>query len=146
MSSSRPSRGSSPPPCRPSDRRVTTAWPSASSPGRPPDRVTAMGLVDGHRALVTGGGSGIGRAACLRLAAEGASVAVLDRDARAAVAVAAEVNGLAFEVDVLDAAAVDGAVADAVSALGGLSIVFANAGIGDMAAIGDTSEEVWQRV
>lgn len=105
-----------------------------------------MGLVDGHRALVTGGGSGIGRAACVRLAAEGASVAVLDRDAEAAKAVAAEVGGSAFEVDVIDAAAVDAAVQDAAAALGGLSIVFANAGVGDMSAIGDTSEEVWQRV
>src|SRR6476660_4993182 len=59
----------------------------------------SMGLLKGRRALVTGGGSGIGRATCQRFAAEGARVAVVDVDGAAAAAVASEVDGLSFEVD-----------------------------------------------
>ena len=43
-----------------------------------------MGLLDGHRAVVTGGGSGIGRATCRRMAEEGAQVAVFDLDGESA--------------------------------------------------------------
>ncbi|MGY1808594.1 3-hydroxybutyrate dehydrogenase [Blastococcus sp. SYSU D00669] len=61
----------------------------------------------GRRALVTGGASGIGRACAQRLAAAGASVVVVDRDAEAAKAVADEVGGLAVVVDLSDLDAVD---------------------------------------
>jgi NAD(P)-dependent dehydrogenase (short-subunit alcohol dehydrogenase family) len=105
-----------------------------------------MALVEGHRAVVTGGASGIGRATCRRLAAEGARVAVLDRGAEAASAVAKEVGGPAIGVDVSDEKAVAAAVAEAAGVLGGISIVFANAGIGTMSAIGETNPEDWQRV
>ncbi|MBA2327803.1 MAG: SDR family NAD(P)-dependent oxidoreductase, partial [Actinobacteria bacterium] len=47
-----------------------------------------VGLLDGQRAVVTGGGSGIGRATCRRMASEGARVAVVDLDGDAADAVA----------------------------------------------------------
>jgi NAD(P)-dependent dehydrogenase (short-subunit alcohol dehydrogenase family) len=53
-----------------------------------------VGLLDGHRAVVTGGASGIGRATCRRLAAEGAKVGVLDIDAAGAGAVAASISGV----------------------------------------------------
>ena len=64
------------------------------------------GRLAGRRAVVTGGGSGIGRAVALRLAAEGARVAVWDRDGAAAAAVAGETGGLAVPLDVTDWAAV----------------------------------------
>jgi 3-hydroxybutyrate dehydrogenase len=61
----------------------------------------------GKRALITGGASGIGRACALRLAADGASVVVVDRDGEAAEKVAAEVGGSAVAVDLSDLDAVD---------------------------------------
>jgi NAD(P)-dependent dehydrogenase (short-subunit alcohol dehydrogenase family) len=84
----------------------------------------------GHRAIVTGGGAGIGAATCRRFAALGASVAVLDRDLASARAVAEEVGGTAFEVDVRDPTATTEAVQAAAAALGGLTDVVANAGFG----------------
>jgi NAD(P)-dependent dehydrogenase (short-subunit alcohol dehydrogenase family) len=105
-----------------------------------------VGLLDGHRAIVTGGASGIGRAACRRFAAEGAAVGVLDRDGAGAEKVAAEIGGEWAVVDVADPSATSAAV-DAVAArLGGLSIVVANAGIGTMAAVGDMTPEQWRSV
>ncbi len=61
----------------------------------------------GRRALITGGASGIGRACAERLAADGASVLVVDRDAEAAQAVAELVGGTAVAVDLSDLTAVD---------------------------------------
>ena len=59
------------------------------------------GPLVGRRALITGGASGIGRACAVRLAEAGAAVVVVDRDAEAAKAVAAEVAGTAVAVDIL---------------------------------------------
>lgn len=66
------------------------------------------GPLAGRRALITGGASGIGRACAVRLATDGADVVVVDRDAEAARAVAAEVGGTAVTADLSDLAAVDG--------------------------------------
>ena len=69
--------------------------------------MAAPSSLSGRRALVTGGASGIGRACAERLAADGAHVLVVDRDAAAAEAVAAQVGGTAVAVDLTDLAAVD---------------------------------------
>jgi 3-hydroxybutyrate dehydrogenase len=63
--------------------------------------------LSGRTALVTGGGSGIGRACAVRLAAAGADVLVVDRNVEAAKAVAAETGGRAVGADLADPAAVD---------------------------------------
>jgi 3-hydroxybutyrate dehydrogenase len=63
--------------------------------------------LSGRTALVTGGGSGIGRACAARLAAAGATVLVVDRDADGAHTVAAAIGGRAEVVDLADASAVD---------------------------------------
>jgi 3-hydroxybutyrate dehydrogenase len=65
------------------------------------------GPLVGRRALITGGASGIGKACAVRLAGDGADVVVVDRDADAAKAVAAEVGGTAVAVDLSDLDAVD---------------------------------------
>ena len=61
-----------------------------------------MAELDGKVAVVTGGGSGIGAATAVAFADEGAVVAIIDRDAGAGRAVADEVDGHAFDVDVRD--------------------------------------------
>ena len=106
--------------------------------------------LEGRTALVTGGGSGIGEAACLALAEAGAAVAVLDLRADAAEAVVrriAEAGGraLALAADVADEAAVEAAVARTVAELGGLHVVFANAGINGMQApVEELTLDEWQ--
>ncbi|NYJ05135.1 3-hydroxybutyrate dehydrogenase [Petropleomorpha daqingensis] len=64
-------------------------------------------FLSGRRALVTGGGSGIGRAAAIRLAEAGAHVLVVDRDADAAAAVAGKVDGTAVTADLSDLDGID---------------------------------------
>jgi len=73
-------------------------------------------LIDGHTAVVAGGGSGLGAATARRLALRGARVAIFDRDSEHAEALAREIEGKAWTVDVSDADAV-GAAMDAVSNL-----------------------------
>lgn len=105
----------------------------------------------GRRAFVTGGGSGIGRAAALRLAAEGAAVAVCDKrgdtakDAAEAVQ-AAGGEALGIACDVGDEASVADAVAQSVSAFGGLDAVFANAGTAGAGWIHETALADWEAV
>jgi 3-oxoacyl-[acyl-carrier protein] reductase/meso-butanediol dehydrogenase/(S,S)-butanediol dehydrogenase/diacetyl reductase len=82
-----------------------------------------VGSLDGHKAIVTGGASGIGAAICERFVAEGARVAVLDRRVEG-------IEGPAFACDVANSAAVESATASAVDALGGLTDLVNNAGVG----------------
>jgi NAD(P)-dependent dehydrogenase (short-subunit alcohol dehydrogenase family) len=105
-----------------------------------------MGLLDGHRGVVTGGGSGIGRATCHRMVAEGARVAVVDIDGDAAEAVAKELDGLAYAVDVTDYVALEEAVRDAASRLGGISLLFNNAGGSSLARVHELSLDEWNRI
>ena len=97
--------------------------------------------LDGMAALVTGGASGIGLATAQLLAARGARVAVLDRDA---VAVPAALHAL--RADVADEAQVQEAVAAAVERLGGLDILVNNAGIGAAGTVEDNPDDEWRRV
>jgi NAD(P)-dependent dehydrogenase (short-subunit alcohol dehydrogenase family) len=105
-----------------------------------------MGLLDGQRAFVTGGASGIGRATCRRMAAEGAQVAVVDIDESGADEVANEIDGIAYAVDVTDFEALATAATDADARLGGLTLLFNNAGAGGMAALHDYALEEWHRI
>jgi len=79
---------------------------------------------------VTGGGNGIGRALCERFAAEGAAhVAVLDREAEAAEAVASVVGGMAYTVDVRDESQIIAAVQAILDSQGRIDLFCSNAGI-----------------
>jgi len=94
--------------------------------------------------LVTGGGSGIGAAACRVFARGGARLAVLDRRADAAGAIAAEVGGVAVIADVADPAAVTEAAGEAARALGGITDVVSNAGVGRWKPLEDTTDAEWR--
>ena len=89
----------------------------------------------GKLALITGAGSGIGRASAVRMAAEGACVMCADLNTQAAegtVALISESGGLADStpIDVSDAAQVEAAIAKTVEAFGGINVLFNNAGVG----------------
>jgi NAD(P)-dependent dehydrogenase (short-subunit alcohol dehydrogenase family) len=84
----------------------------------------------GHAALVTGGGSGLGAAIATKLAARGAKVALLDVNLEAAKAVAAKIGGLAIACDVTDADMTAAAVAQARAAHGAARILVNCAGVG----------------
>lgn len=88
--------------------------------------------LSGETVVVTGGGSGLGRAVCELAAAEGARVAVLDRRVRAARATVARLDGaehVALAVDVADRAGVHAAVEQAAATLGPPSGLVACAGV-----------------
>jgi len=84
----------------------------------------------GAAAIVTGGGSGLGRATAEGFAAKGARVAVLDRNVQAAQDVAKAIGGLATPCDVADAASADEAIAKAAAVHGTARILINCAGIG----------------
>jgi rhamnulose-1-phosphate aldolase/alcohol dehydrogenase len=98
-------------------------------------------------ALVTGGGSGIGRAIARRLAAEGACVVVADRDGEAAGKVARQIGpadvAVPVTVDVTSEVAVAAAMADAVLAFGGVDLVVNNAGLSISRPLLETSAADW---
>jgi 3-oxoacyl-[acyl-carrier protein] reductase len=99
--------------------------------------------LDGKVAVVTGGGSGLGEAISMRLAHDGARVAVLDVNLDAATVTAELAGGVAAHADVSDSASVDRALAEVEQAVGPVDIWVNNAGIAaaaQVARIGDAAE------
>ena len=110
-----------------------------------------MGRLSSKRCVITGAGSGLGRAGARIFAREGAAVACLDIDAAAAEAVAAEITAAggrasAHRCDVTDDASVARCIAEAVAAHGGIDACWANAGTGDGGNVVSTSLEHWNRI
>ncbi|SDO92011.1 NAD(P)-dependent dehydrogenase, short-chain alcohol dehydrogenase family [Nakamurella panacisegetis] len=102
-----------------------------------------MGQLNGLRALITGGASGIGFAVAQAFSVEGAQVVVLDRSERPADLP----DGWGYvRADVTDDPSVRSAVAAAVEQLGGLDLLVNNAGMGAQGAVQDSTDEEWHRV
>ena len=99
--------------------------------------------------IVTGGGSGIGRATCLLFAAEGAKVTVADKRKAAAEAVAADCaksggQAMALEIDVSKSADCKRMVDETVRAFGRLDVLVSNAGYGIAGTVVDIDEQAWE--
>ena len=96
-------------------------------------------------AIVTGGGSGLGEAISLRLAADGHHVVVVDLDGDAATRVAKEVGGTAIVADVRRASEVE-AMAEEAAGLGAIKVLVLSAAVETRASIVDTPDDAWREV
>ena len=104
--------------------------------------------IAGRAAIVTGAGSGMGRATALLFAAEGAAVAVVDRDGDTAARVAEECGGgaRAYPLDVADGEAIAATVGRIAAEFGRIDILVNNAGVSSFCALDDPAYEVvWAR-
>ena len=107
--------------------------------------------LQGKAAIVTGAGSGIGRAIAHGLAREGAAVTVADLELERAETVAKELRSagaraLVQQVDVADSADVDRMVEATVEQFGAIDILVNNAGVAVRAPVGEMTDEQWDRV
>jgi NAD(P)-dependent dehydrogenase (short-subunit alcohol dehydrogenase family) len=98
--------------------------------------------LSGKRALVTGGGRGIGAAIARGLAREGASVVISGRTQGEIDAVAAELGGRAVRADLSDRASCDRMCAE----VGAIDILVNNAGAAESAALDKTTDAMWDRI
>ena len=102
--------------------------------------------MQGRRVLVTGGASGIGLASARRFVAEGARVALLDRDEKALDAAAQELNAVPLRADVTDEVQVRTSIESASSELKGLDGLVNAAGISEWRGLAELTLEDWRRV
>jgi len=113
-----------------------------------------MKRLEGKRAIITGGANGIGKGCALRFAAEGAAIALIDREADALAATRAELElfglpVLTVQADCTDLAQITDFVRHAESALGPIDILVNNVGQGARerkASFLDSQEEIWRFV
>ncbi len=108
------------------------------------------GKLSGKVAVITGAGSGIGRAAAELFAREGAEVALVDLNAQAAAAAAGQITdaggrALAVGADVADAAQVDLAFRQISGEFGRIDVLYNNAGVNSAGSVVDATDEDWDR-
>jgi len=107
--------------------------------------------LEGKVVVVTGGGSGIGRAVCQRFAQEGAKIAILDIDARGAIETAnliSDAGGVAktYETDISDYEAVEAVVKAAEEDIGAIDVLVNNAGWDEARPFLDTDPALWRKI
>jgi meso-butanediol dehydrogenase/(S,S)-butanediol dehydrogenase/diacetyl reductase len=102
--------------------------------------------LDGRVAIITGAASGIGAATAHRFAAEGATVALVDRNADAVVRVAADVDGHAYVLDVRDGDEVTDVADRVAQSLGRIDVLVNNAGTGDLRPLHTVDDKLWHRL
>ena len=106
---------------------------------------TATGRLAGRRVLITGAARGIGAAIAEAFAAEGASLALLDREGDQCRATAERLQAHAFDVDLADPASTRDVTQSAIDTLGGVDVLVNNAGILHMAPLLDITVDDWNR-
>ena len=99
-------------------------------------------ILDGKRALVTGGGRGIGAAIARELAGAGARVILCGRTKPDLDAVAKEIGGIALVVDLMDRRATD----EVLASIGHVDVLVNNAGAAESASLEKTTDELWDRI
>jgi NAD(P)-dependent dehydrogenase (short-subunit alcohol dehydrogenase family) len=108
--------------------------------------VPSMTRLASKCAVITGAGSGIGRAAALQFAREGASVVLCDLDAQAAEAVAAEAGGVGIGADVTSQTDMERVAQTALDTFGRIDALYANAGIAGGGSAHSLEQRDWDRV
>lgn len=101
---------------------------------------------DGRCVLILGGNAGIGLAAARMFRVEGAQVALTGRNAETLAAAAEEVEGLGIAADMGVIADTDRVMTEVEDKLGGIDVLFVNAGVGGFAPVPDVTEEFWDGI